>query len=164
MQDNPQPPLGEQDADKLLRHGLLQYSWYEDETLQAERRLARVWWFGTIAGLSASALAALPESIIGQAWGDITRYIVAVLTLLVTLFSGTLVSRYRRVAVDRERGRVATAELLNLTRVTLMFEEMLIKERAALLKDFEKGLIMIERLHGTAEGQPSRSGEGHAPT
>lgn len=52
---------------------------------------------------------------------EANRWVVVILTLPVRLFSGTLTARYRQIAKDREKGRIATAELINVTRMTLIF-------------------------------------------
>lgn len=151
--EQPQPTLDRASTEPLLENGVGQYGWYDGEAQKIERKLSVVWWLGTIAGLLASSLAALPTSLIGSFWGEITRWIVAILTLLVTLLSGTLASRYRRIAQDREKGRIATAELINVTRTALMFDSMTLQERGSLLKTFETGLLEVERLYGTVEGR-----------
>lgn len=149
----PEPLLDRAGTGALLENGTSQYAWYDHEASKAEGRLSLVWWLGTIAGLLASALAALPASLVGSPWGEITRWIVAILTLLVTLLSGTLASRYRRIAQDREKGRIATAGLINGARIALMFDPMNLRERGQLIKTYEAGLLDIERLYGTVEGR-----------
>ncbi len=143
--------ISREEADILISNGRGQYNWYSDEADKAETKLARVTWAGMGAGLAASALAALPGSLMNDQWNQLTRWIIAVLTLLVTLFSGTLASKYRRLAITRERGRVSTAAVNNTTRVRLEYHAMTRQERGDLLAVFERRILDIETLDGTID-------------
>lgn len=162
-EDDAKQVVTREEADEMISHGHGQYQWYADEAAKAERKLAQVTWAGMGAGLAASALAALPGSLLSDQWNQLTRWIVAVLTLLVTLFSGTLASRYRRLAVARERGRVATALANNTTRVRLQYHAMTRQERGDLLGAFERRLLDIEGQDGIIDPKVAAESHGADP-
>jgi hypothetical protein len=150
------PLLDREQADALLSDGIRQYCWYEKETNSAERALAISTWCAILLGLVASALAAFPERRLlsfGAGVPEIARWTIVVLTLLVTLFSTTLGSRYRRLSVDRERGRIGTAAAINSSRAQLMYQPMTLSQRGMLVERFDRELLKVEADFRTFEGR-----------
>ena len=155
---NEKTVLTQQEANELLAGGISQSDWYYTTTVVSETKLRIATWLGLICGLSASALAAMPRTLMNDVKSlphldDGVKWAVAILTLLVTLFSTTLTSRYRRRAVDREKGRLATALLLERTRTTLIHRPMTLAERGDYLERYFDSLIAIESTHGSFDGK-----------
>jgi hypothetical protein len=89
--------------------------WYWQDLSRLHRRYLWCFWFGLGCGFFATVLAALPKELANRIAADgdrVAGWLVVVLSALVTLTTGTLAPRYKRMLDDRDKGRIRLDRIL----------------------------------------------------
>jgi hypothetical protein len=89
---------------------------------------------------------------LAEATVESTRWLVAVFALVGTLWTTSIAGRWRRIAIDREKGRLATSLAISICRAKLMYTQMTLQQLGELIGSYQAELIKVDSAHGTFEG------------